>query len=350
MRVRPVLPLLLLCAAGTMSLSALELNQGKIRLTLAEDTGRFSLSYLSAAGTYVSFLSPQDPRTTTLSVVLDSSIFRMGESAGFARTVERTSTGARFVWASDFLTVTEAFSFIASAASTSADGIRIDITLKNTSRQDFTAGIRYLFDTWLGETGPTPFFTDTLTSIRRETTLSGRSLPRYWVSPRPADPQQIGLQCMVTENGVTQPDKIVFANWKRLSDAAWGYTTSDARDFSLLPYSKNDSAVAQYYNPRPLPRGGQLTVTIVMGQYNPAGLPAATAAAGDFSRAVQQSLAQAVSTTGPAGVRADLDTVNMILSRVDAALAPGADVSEGDLSLMESALGDLKARASTGSK
>jgi len=224
---------------------------------------------------------------------------------------------------------------------------------KNTSRQDFTAGARYLFDTWLGEIGPTPFATDTVPVIKRETTLSGRSLPRWWVSPLAGDPEQLGLQCMVTGDGITQPDKIVFANWKRLSDAPWGYDTSSARDFSLLPYSKNDSAVAQYYAARPLAQGSQLIVTIVLGKFNPAGFPAASVVAtGDFAGAVQQSLAAGKSAAGGASaLRADLGTVNTILSRVDAALAPGsADIGESDLSVMESAIVDLKARVSTYSK
>ncbi|MGO9410312.1 MAG: hypothetical protein ACLQCB_06115 [Spirochaetia bacterium] len=345
----------LLCLAGitllaaAVPLAALELDQGKVKLTLAEDTGRFSLSCLTAEGTYVPLLSPQDPRTTSLSVVLNSTIFRMGDSAGFSTAVEKTQAGGRFVWKSDFLAVTESFSFVTSTGASGADGIRIDITLKNTSRQDYSAGIRYLFDTWLGESGAVPFSTDTLASIKREATFSGRSLPRYWVSPKTGDPEQLGLQCMVTEDGVTQPDKIVFANWKRLSDAAWGYSTSEARDFSVLPYSKNDSAVAQYYGPRPLAQGTQFTVTIVLGKYNPDGLPATTlAASADFAGAVQQSLAAGKSAPGsPVGLHADLSTVDEILSRVDAALAPGADIGEGDLSLMESAISDLKARVST---
>ncbi|HTP59080.1 MAG TPA: hypothetical protein VMM82_09195, partial [Spirochaetia bacterium] len=190
-------------------------------------------------------------------------------------------------------------------------------------------------------------------SIKREATLVGAGLPRFWVSPRPGDPDQMGLQCMVSADGVTKPDKVVFANWKRLSDAAWSYTTSDARDFSLLPYSKNDSAVAQYYGPKLLAQGAQLTVTIVLGRYNPAGLPASAVAAGDFARAVQQSLAQGGAAAGQAAGssrHADLDTLNMILSRVDAALAPGSSISDADLSVMESALSDLKARVPVNDK
>ena len=97
-----------------MPLAALELDQGKVKLTLAEDTGRFSLSCLTAEGTYVPLLSPQDPRTTSLSVVLNSTIFRMGDSAGFSTAVEKTQAGGRFVWKSDFLAVTESFSFVTS--------------------------------------------------------------------------------------------------------------------------------------------------------------------------------------------------------------------------------------------
>jgi hypothetical protein len=328
---------------------ALELDQGKLKLTLTEDTGRFSLECLSAAGDYLPLLSPEDPRTTTLSIVLDSTIFRMGDSSGFEMNAEKTQSGARFVWKSDFLTVLERFTFVTSAGATAADGIRIDITLQNTSRQDFTAGIRYLFNTWLEKNDAVPFATDTLSSIRKETTFGGKNLPRYWVSPRSGDPKQFGLQCMVSEDGVTPPDKIVFANWKRLNDASWNYDTSEARDFSLPPYSKNDSAVAQYYGPWPLAQGTQFTVTIVLGKYNPAGIPATSAfEAGSFAGAVQQSLAAGRSALGSgAGIRADLSTVDEILSRVDSALAPGAGISESDLSLMESAISELKARSST---
>ena len=341
---------LLLLVAG-LPLQALELTQGKIKLTLVEGVGRFSISFLTAAGAWVPLFSKQDPRTTTVSVVLGNKIFRMGDTGSFIETAEKTPAGARFIWKSDFLTVTESFSFVASAGVSAADGVRIDLTLKNTSRDDTTAGVRYLFDTYLGESGLVPFATDTLKAIKRETALSGGSLPRWWVSPRENDPEQLGLQCMVTEEGLTQPDRIVFANWKRLSDASWGYDSSSVRDFSVLPYSKKDSAVAEYFDPRPLARGSQFTVTLVLGKFNPAGFPATSAMAagtGDFAASVEQSLAAGKDAPGsPTSLRADLDTVDTILSRIDAGLAPGADITESDLSLMESAITDLKSRAST---
>ncbi len=347
--------LLMLLLLATFPVRALELTSGKIKLSIFEGIGRFSLSYLAAGGTWVPLLSPQDPRTTMLSVVVGSRILRMGDSAGFTETTDKLRSGARLVWKSDFLVVTETFSFVSSAGAPGPDGIRIDLTLKNVSREDFTVGVRYLFDTWLGERGPAPFTTDTGLVVKRETQFAGRDLPRFWVSPRPGDPEQLGLQCMVTEDGITQPDRIVFANWKRLSDAPWAYETSGARDFSLLPYSKNDSAVAQYYDPRPLPQGSQYTVTLVLGKYNPAGFPATSAVAAtppaDFQTAVQQSLAASkAATDAPTALRADLDAVNMILSRINEALASGADISDADLALMESTIKDLSAHAATNGK
>jgi hypothetical protein len=352
MKARAGFLLALFLLAAYLPLHAMELSSGKIRLSLFEGIGRFAFSYRAASGGWIPLLSPQDPRTTMVSLVLDSRIFRLGDSADFAETVEKTSTGARFIWKSDFLVVTESFSFISSRGATASDGIRIDLTLRNVSRQDFTAGVRYLFDTWLGETGQAHFSTNTGLAVKRETTLAGRDLPRWWVSPRAGDPEQLGLQCMVTESGITRPDRIVFANWKRLSDAAWGYETSSARDFSLQPYSKNDSAVAQYYDPRPLPKGSQLTVTLVLGKYDPAGFAATSAAAiGDFQSAVRQSLAaEKTAPDAPSALHADLDTLDAILSRLDAALAPGADISEADLALAESTLRDLSARSPTNGK
>lgn len=348
-----LLPLgLVLPAASAISAPALDLSAGSMRLSLYEDIGRFSLAYAGGrqAANPVPLLAAQDPRTTTLSVLLDTRIYRMGESPEFSSSLQKTQLGARFLWVSPLLSVTEDFSFLSSQGSTDADGVRIDITLKNLSRQDFKAGVRYLFDTYLGEPGPVHFSTDRQPVLKRETTLAGQNLPAWWLSPRAGDPDQLGLQCMVSGQGITKPDRIVFANWKRLSDASWSYETSASRDFSLQPYSVNDSAVSQYYDPRTLAPGAQVTMTIVLGKYNPAGftLAPARAAPSDFAASIQKSLdAGKTAPSASAALRADLSALNTILARVDAGLAAGGSATDDELALMESAIADLKARRAT---
>ncbi len=349
--------LLALLAAGfaPAPAGALDLADGRIRITLYEGIGRFSMSCMTKGpnGIAVPLLAAQDPRTTTLSVVVGNKIYRMGESAGFSEKVEKVPGGGRFIWKSSFLQVTETFTFFASPGAQATDAVRIDVGFKNLSEKDASIGVRYLFDTYLGESSFVHFRTDTLQQLTRELTLAPSDKALYWVSPLNGDADDMGLQVMLTGSGITPPDRVVFANWKRLSDAPWGYDTSASRNFSVLPYSVNDSAVSQYYDPRPVTKGAETTITFAIGKFNRQGLVAlppsavqGSAGSGDTQSAATQAAGTQQPGTGapaadPPSARADLSTVNNILSKIDGALASGAPVSDDDLAQMESTLRDL---------
>ncbi len=230
--------------------------------------------------------------------------------------------------------------------------MRVDLSLKNLSEKDITAGARYLFDTYLGESRGLHFRTSTLPQVSKELTLTPADKAAWWESPLAGDPDGFGFQVMTSGAGLTVPDRVVFANWKRLSDASWAYDTSTARDFSLLPYSVNDSAAAQYYDPRPIPRSGELTITLLMGLFSKAGYsanapaPAPSAPAADFSTGVKESLTAGRNAANDSqAARADLSAVNAILNELDSKIGTPATVSEDELSLIESALKDLGSRA-----
>jgi len=346
-----LLPALLLAAAP---LSGLDVADGRIRLTLHERIGRFSISCQTrgSSGVYVPLLAAQDPQTTILNIVVGNKVYRMGESSEFSEKAERVPGGARFVWKSSFLQVTETFTFIPSLDSSVSTGARIDLSMKNLSEHDIAAGARYLFDTYLGEPSSVHFRTPTLPQMTRELTLTPADKTPWWISPLAGDPDGFGLQVIMSGPGITVPDRVVFANWKRLSDTTWAYATSSARDFSLLPYSVNDSAVAQYYEPRPIPRSGESTITLVLGLYSKAGYGAnsvATVASTpnpDFSAGVQQSLSAGQNASDDAqAVRADLSAVNTILNEIDTRIGSSGTVSEDELALIQSALKNLGSRA-----
>lgn len=332
----------------TVPVASLDLTEGRLKLSLLEGTGRFSLSYLSPLqnGSYIPLLAAQDPRTSLLAVAVGNKVYRMGESSVFSEVAQKTSTGGRFVWTSPFLVVTETFTFVSSSGSPLADGVRIDLGLKNVSEQDQSVGARYLFDTYLGEASLVHFQTDTLKEVTRELTLTPADKAVYWVSPLVGNQEQVGLQCMLTGAGVTAPDRVVFANWKRLSDSSWSFEASPSRSFSVLPYSVNDSAVAQYYDPRTLAPRSETTITLLLGKYNPSGFALAAASTASFQSAVQESLAVAKgSQDTTVALRADLATVDRIIAQIDAKMAADAAVSDEELSLMESAVSDLQSRA-----
>jgi hypothetical protein len=334
--------------------SALDVADGRIRLTLHEGIGRFSISCQTkgSGGVFVPLLASQDPRTTMLSIVVGNKLYRMGESSEFSEKAEKIPGGARFTWKSGFLQVTEAFTFLSSGDSTTTTGVRIDLSLKNLSEQNVTAGIRYLFDTYLGEPSSVHFRTPTLSRVSRETALSPADKTAWWVSPLGSDPDQFGLMMMMSGPGITVPDRVVFANWKRLSDASWAYETSAARDFSLLPYSVNDSAAAQYYDPKPIPRSGDITVTLAMGLYAKAGYsgvstaPVAAAPRTDPNAGIPQALAAGKNATDNSqAARADLAAVNAVLNEIGEKIDGAQAISDDDLALIESALRELQDRA-----
>jgi hypothetical protein len=289
--------------------------------------------------------------------------------------------------------VTETFAFIGTPGASEASGVRVDLEVKNVSTRDVTVGVRYLFDTWLGEASSVHFRTDTVAGLSREMTVTGADRAAYWVSPLADDPEGFGFECMLSGEGVTVPDRVVFANWKRLSDAPWSYTTSSARTFSQAPYSLNDSAVGQYYDARPVPRGESMTITLALGRASPSGLTLKTTATqlasaatatttteaatteaatteattteattteatttedttteDTTTEATTETATEAASGTPPASealtaARGDLAEVNGLLKEIDRLMALGADMTADELTALEKAVAALKERA-----
>ncbi len=327
----------------------LDVTQGALKLTLYESSGRFSLSVLtdSKKGTYTPFFLDKDPRTSFLAVAVGNKVYKMGESAEFRQATERSESGARFVWTSAMITVYEEFSFITSVGGSQADGVQITLTVKNNSDKTLGVGVRVLFDTYLGEASYVHFKTDKIAEINRELTLTKEDGARYWLSPSSSGPDQPGLMYMLSGNGLTLPDKVVFANWKRLSDAAWGYETSASRNFNLMPYSVNDSAVSMTWDPREIAKGQDLTIVQVMGRYSPEGFAVrgAQPAAAATAPAAASSTTTAASGAKPVIRITDLDALNALISRIDQRINSGTPITDDELARLTQALEDLKARA-----
>jgi hypothetical protein len=166
---------------------------------------------------------------------------------------------------------------------------------------------------------------------------------RYWLSRSSGASAEVGLMCMTGGSDITAPDRIIFANWKRLSDAAWDYTTSSNRNFNLMPYSINDSAVCMYYDPVDIPEGQSREIILVLANHT-LGVyaespedPGPAASAEDSLQALRDRLiAQAGSG------QLDLDDVNRFIDMIDRRLAAGQAISDEELRLMEEILSAIK--------
>jgi hypothetical protein len=324
-----------------------------MKLTLHEGIGRFSLAYLPEAkgATPRPLLVWKDPRTSSVSLAIENKVHRLGDDNEFREAVEKTTSGGRFTWKSPLVSVTEDFSFVSSVGSPQADGVRIELVIRNLTEQELGVGVRYLFDTYLGEASYVHFRTDRIAEIPRELTLTRQNNPQYWVSPLVGDPNGLGLMCMLSGQGITTPDRVLFANWKRLSDAAWNYETSPARTFSLLPYSVNDSAVAQYIDPQRIAKGSELRVVTVLGRYSKGGFvlqsPSGQTAEGTSSEQASPTTGGSAAAPGAKeplpSVRADVSALDELLARLNRGLADG--VSDEELAKLDAAVAELKERA-----
>jgi len=328
----------------------LEINDGKIRIRLHEDSGRFSVYFLDdiEKQRFVPLLFTDDPRTSHLSILIGNKVYTMGETSEYRQTVEEVKDGAQFVWTSSSLVITEKFSFLRSAGTMISDGFKITITARNISEQDMTIGFRYLFDTYLGEKDGTHFTTESGRPITSETLMKG-SFPAYWLSPSSQTAVK-GLQCMLKGEGVTVPEKVIFANWKRLNESPWAYEVNTTRNFNYLPYSINDSAVVMYYEPMILPRGGEREISILAGGFSQSGFSSSATAVSDssmgaiFNQAISQDKPQA--NDRPTALKTELFAVNDFIAQIDKKLKFGETVTEEELAIMRQVLNQLSARKS----
>ncbi len=346
-----VLFFVLIFILGLFPLGALEVQEGRIRLVLHEGIGRFSIYYLVnfKEKKYISFFVDQDPRTSVLSVVIGNRILRMGEAAGFHERVEKTQNGARFVWTSNLVRITEDFSFVASINSPLADGVKITLSIKNISEQNLTVGVRYLFDTYLGEESRIHFKTEQVSEITHETSIYKSNMVRYWLSPSSSG--DFAVESLLEGKGITTPDEVVFANWKRLNDSDWSYQTIATRNFNLLPYSINDSAVCQYYNPESLPKGATRKIVLLLGKYDKDGYDLL-----GTKKTVQ--LNKILKKASVAGkdindtyilAQADLNTINNLLDEIDNLLKSDS-ISQEKIDFINQILNDIKERSKKYSK
>ncbi len=353
-RVRAVL-LLAALLWGTGPAGALELQQGRIRLVLHERIGRFSL-YLLGTGEGqkdLPLLVDQDPRTSFVSLFVENKIYRLGDNPEFKGRVEKTAEGAAFAWESGRVRVTMSFVPVSSRPDGEQDAVEIRLKAANLTQSTLSIGVRLLLDTALGEDGPSHFITSREPEIRREMSFAGSPPLRWWASAavqktETVGTETVGVECLNAGGAITPPNRVVFANWKRLSDAAWLYEPSASRNFSHVPYSINDSAVAQYYDPQPVAGGGEREIVLVMGVYDPAGY-----AAYSTDRQKLETILEEVSATADSkadDLRASVglrlkaveDLIREIDARLEAAAAgSGPETGAEDLRAMEQILQEL---------
>lgn len=338
----------LLCFSVLVSfqISSLELSGGKIKCELIKSTGRFSLYYLDdiSKRTYIPLIFAKDPETTSIFLSLNNNIYTPGDSSYFSQKIVRNNEySGSFIWTSKLIRVTENFTLIKSVSSTLYDGIKITITLTGLSESTNKVGLSYLFDTYLGEKSRIHFITDSGTVINSETRYSN-SYPLYFLSPVEKKSFK-GLQCMLRGPGISVPDTVIFANWKRLKENIWEYKPQISRNFNFLPYSINDSAFALYYDQQLLQKNKNRSISIVLGAGTGSTFQGESQSSDKSD--VNNLYIQTIKTRNSgasveASIKTDLMYVDDLLKKIERNIQYPDQINKKNLDLMQEVINNLK--------
>jgi hypothetical protein len=231
---------------------SMEMGEGVVKLVVNDITGRVAFYRLAEIGRnrYEPLLFDEDSRTTFASLSLDSRFFRLGDSVEFRFSLVRIDHGLVIYYKSTSCMVRQRIEFIKSQGSSIVDSFRMSFEIENTGNQDIRVGLRMLLDTSLGEKDGTHFSTGNRSKVTEETRFTKETAETSITSSG----QNASLRIDLAGEGITPPDEIVLANWKRLSDSNWSFEASGLRGFSFAPFSINDSSVALFWYPENLPR------------------------------------------------------------------------------------------------
>lgn len=332
-----IINLFLFFLQGLVLLGAAEFSEGRVKLVLHENTGRFSLYYLTdiKKERYQSLFVDKDPRTSFVSILVDDKSYRLGDSTAFRITIQNENSRPAIVFQSPAIDVVQEFEFIRTGDASLVNGVRMTIKLTNKGEKSVSAGLRFVLDTSLGENSTNHFTTD-LQQISSELALTSKDKDAYWISKN----ESLGLMGSINASQSTRPDLVHFANWKRFNDASWKVSPSNGRNFNLLPYSIGDSAVAYYFDPASIPRGEVRSVSILLAVASDKGFETVgQSVTGDIS----QLLGTAAGTSpDELSLRTDLIMIGDVINRIDAVLNTKQAVSDEDLAALESILAKLK--------
>lgn len=262
------------CSLPWSLLQAATLSSSSILVDVDDETGRVFLKTVKLTGEKQgdeskNLLFYDRPPSSYSVVFVDGDAFIFGGGAGrYAKRPSAVNGIIEAVWENDFVEVSQNIELVRRKGAADADAILVTYKVKNKRTVSIDTGLQILFDTCLGENDPYHFELSGGRRVMYETVYEGSELPQYWLSEE-KDEGSAGLRGVLTGNLVTAPDKLIFANYRALSQKFFDYNVRRKQRFDLLPYSRNDSAVALLFRPAVLHAGKTREYRAIVGLPGP---------------------------------------------------------------------------------
>ena len=267
--------LLLLCAVSIAAAERVSLKNEYIEVLVERETGRFTIrstggSPFTEADDNRFLLYDATPSTSYTTIALDggSDVYQFGSDDGkFVTRPVLTNDSVVAVWRRDDCEVTQILTLVKSPASEVADSASIAYRVRNLSSRRLTVGIRILLDPSLGDVDGIPYQVPGHGLVDSEYEFRDASVPQYWYSYDDLKNPRVRAMGTLRGPGVIPPDRIVFAAWRRLSRNPWRFLTEQGESFRQSLFGSRDSAVALFYDSRPVEPAGSWTIATLYGMY-----------------------------------------------------------------------------------
>ncbi len=329
----------------------------------AEDTGRFSVNTTggdpSRAGdeakplVYGTERAP-GPWTSYTTVRIDGRDYVFGGPTG--KRAGRTGLYGEMVaapyifedreiratWRMEDIVVTQILTLAAGITTGQMDTARIEYVVTNEGSRSRQVGLRIMLDTMLGANDGAPFQVSG-EGLFTDMAFRGDAIPDYYQAFDSLANPQVVSQGTLRALDTTVPDAVYFSNWGSLADGVWDFDFSPGRDFTRAGEEfLLDSAVAMYWDPRPLDPGatrryvtyyGLGGITIAPGQLS-LGVTSPQSIEGSYTERVVFEVRAYVENTGEWIAR---DTVVRLENLAPLEIVQGqAAVAVGDLAPRQS--------------
>lgn len=324
---------IILLTAGLTGMGALELKDNSSRIIFNEKDAVWSL-YYNIDGQILPLYEDRDDRTSYMNIVIDNRTYRLQKNSFFNQHTESNNGYAVVHWSNNILHVTQTVQ-----VDHSIKGFRITVTVRNLSKNYLSAGLKNLIDTHNNPDGP-DFQVNSNIPVNSEREWSAAEVPGHWGTyPNSSS----GSQLSFTTLGDRKPDRLIFANWKRLNDSDWEFNLREGRDFSLLPYSINDSAAALYYNAVSIPPGTEISIQYALTTGGPV--------LGNKEDIVSASTSTTETPDGKEIILGyalgyDLELIDKLVNEIDSLLKTDDPVYNSQIDYYEKELGKLKQKLS----
>jgi hypothetical protein len=267
---RAILPAVLLFCVYTGVGFCATLTNPYLLVDVEDETGRLFIATIDGldqveGDEQKSLLFFDVPHTSLTYIYVDGDIFTFGGDRGvFIKKPVVVGDYIETRWGNELIQSRQTVQWVERADTGLQDGVLIRYEIENRTERPLNAGLRVLLDTCLGEGQEAHFVLDDGTSVEYEMERGGGDVPSWWESSEGDMPGPC-LRCSLRGQLITTPQRLVFANYRSLLLHPFHYQIRRNRRFHSLPFSRNDSAVAIFFDPQVLEPGGKVEYGTILG-------------------------------------------------------------------------------------